>query len=162
MIVSHQWWIYVCFQRTSGWVTLSPQMAPLLVTAKPCDSRLTPVVQTATHCSGSHTKMQYSCCQGAFTNQYAVSGTHGRPRLFQHGCSLPLQLSLRVAEKHNQLPESFLRTRPRCKCQMLWKWLKSAWHKRTFFLVEQSGGSSPVGNDWLDEGSSAEQRQSEQ
>lgn len=80
----------------------------------------------------SRTKVQYSCCQGAFTNQYAQPGSPASPRLFQIGFLLPLQPSLRVPGKHKQLPKSFLRTRPHCKCQMLWKWLKSACHQRTF------------------------------
>lgn len=65
------------------------------------------------------------------TNMHS-SAPPARPRLFQIGCFLPLQPSLRVPGKHKQQPESFLRTRPHCKCLMLWKWLKSAWHHRTF------------------------------
>lgn len=50
--------------------------------------------------------------------------------------------SLRLPGEHKQLPESFLRMRPHCKCQMLWKWLKSAWHQRTIRWKQHSG-------DWL-------------
>lgn len=47
-------------------------------------------------------------------------------------CSRPSECLENTWDK--QLPESFLRTRPCCKCQPLWKWLKSARRRSTFFL----------------------------